>query len=71
MFRFFFGTPCRYKVKLSVYPSILKNDETYGIFHMLVGKSFQFTQPNLWTIPYVRGWLRGGVYKGKKVSKMA
>ena len=21
-------------------------------------KSFQFTQPNLWTIPYVRGWLR-------------
>ena len=64
-----------------------KNDETYGIFHMLVDpslqhmensfvifllskndfwaqlvslhlgvkqtKSFQFTQPNLWTIPYV------------------
>ena len=40
-------------------------------------KSFQFTQPNLWTIPYVRGWLRelgvgGGVcvyIMGKKCQK--
>ena len=37
-------------------------------------KSFQFTQPNLWTVPYVRGWLKelgeGGYIRGKKVSKM-